>query len=342
MWAASNSFSVIWSRPRISLVVGSLGVLMLCSDGIAQNTGQNPSQTTATFASILEGQTAKTFELIKSYIQDNPQAPDTESAYKWLFNTAREQGWEARTVPLANIYLKHPTGDLPSKNLAASIRTIGWAKSGKWDDALLSFEKQLADVRLRMPTPTVELAQTLATQAQIAGKPEIAQEIYENLSRSLFLNPSVRMLCDKKLTKLKLVGQTAPEVSVRDLAGDPVSLADYRGKWLLLDFWATNCPPCLEAFPKLKSLHETYKSQGLAIVGLSLDEDADTVEAFQKSHKLPWKLALSQTDSGRTRERYHVPTIPALYLINPQGKVQVIDPTPQEIEQVLNSAQTAN
>lgn len=319
------------------VAVGWVGGLMGYSPLVGQEKGSTPSKKTANFDSILEQQTAKTFELIKSYIQDNPQAPDAESAYQWLFTTAQKNAWEAQTVPLANRYLERQTGESPSKNLAVSIRTVGWAKLGKWEDALLSFEKQLADVRLRMPTPTVELAQTLSAQAQIANKPVIAREIFQNLSRSLFLNPSVKILCDKKLAKLKLVGQPAPDVSVNDTNGDPLSLRDYRGQWLLLDFWATNCPPCLKAFPKLKALHESYQLQGFTIVGISLDEDIHAVDAFQKTHKLSWKLALSQTDGGRTRDRYHVPTIPALYLINPQGKVQIIDPTPKEIEQILQS-----
>lgn len=331
-------FSAIPSRSTALVALICLGFLIRGSSLLGQKIGSKPSNTTATFASILEGQTAKTFDLIKSYIQDNPQAPDAESAYEWLFTTAGEHGWEAQSVALAEAYLNRQTGELPHKTLAASIRTIGWAKSGKWDEAMLGFEKQLSEVRLRTPTPTVELAQSLATQAQIAGKPEFAQEIFQNLSRSLFLNPTVRMLCDKKLEKLKLVGQPAPEIGVRDLAGDLVALSDYRGKWLLLDFWATNCPPCLKAFPKLKSLHKSYAAKGFTIVGLSLDDDADTVDSFQNTHSLPWKLALSQTDQGQTRDRYHVPTIPSLYLINPEGRVQVIDPTPQEIEQVLKSA----
>ena len=68
-------------------------------------------------------------------------------------------------------------------------------------------------------------------------------------------------------------------------------------------------------------------------MGISLDEDEDTVQSFQKIWKLPWTLAMNGSDKGATRDNFRVPTIPATYLINPQGKVQLIDPGVSELEQ---------
>ena len=219
------------------------------------------------FSEILEEQTRRTFDLIESYVEKHPQAADAEQAYAWLFQTAREQGWESEAVSLADLYLKQRGKELPFKELAAQVRIVGWAKAGKWDEAMLDFERQLANVRFRTPNDTVDLAQTLADQAQIAGKPETAREIYQNLSRTLFLNASVRKLCETKLAKLELIGQPAPQVSVTDLHGKPVALKDYQGKWVLVDFWATNCPPCLKEFPRLKQFYEVPAFEGAGDCG---------------------------------------------------------------------------
>ncbi len=313
----------------------SLGLFIVI--GIADSEwlpGEEPKPSSASsFSEILEAQTRKTFKLIERYVKKHPQAPDAEQAYVWLFQTARDEGWESETVSLADGYLKKRGKDLPSKELAAQVRIVGQAKAGKWDEAMLDYERQLANVRFRTPNDTVDLAGTLAVQAQIARKPETAREIYQNLSRTLFLNAYVRKLCETKLAKLELVGQPAPKVSVTDLNGKPIDLQDYQGKWVLVDFWATNCPPCLKEFPRLKRFYRSRHSKGLEIVGISLDEEEDTVQAFQKSWNLPWTLAMSQSDKDATRDNFHVPTIPAMYLINPQGKVTLVDPDVRELEQ---------
>ncbi len=313
------------------------GLLALCLFA-----GTLSAQEADTFSQILTRQTAKTFELIERYVEEHPEAADRENAYTWLFQTAREQGFEAKALPLANRYLQRKGEDLPAKSLAGEVRTLGLAKSGQWEDALVDFERQLAGVRLRMPTEIVALAKSLAFEAQAAGKPETAKEIYQNLSRSFFLNPEVKQLCETKLAKLNLVGKPAPELGLEDLAGQETKLEGLKGRWVLLDFWATNCPPCLKDLPELKRLYETHHAQGLEILGISLDEDAEVVREFQKSRKLSWRIALSNSDNDKTRENYHVPTIPAMALINPQGQVELIDPTLAELDRFLKSRLTPN
>ena len=287
-----------------------------------------------TFSGILDEQAAETFARVKVYIEMHPEAPDAESAYRWLFQAARERGWEEQALPLADRYLER-NSEKPWKELARGVRTVGYARAGQWEEALLAFEGQLANIRLRMAADTVDLAKTLAVEAQAAGRVDTAREIYHSLSRSLFLNPDVKQLCEMRLAKLELVGKPAPAVTVRNLEGKAVDLGDYKGKWLLLDFWATNCPPCLEEMPRLKRLYETHHARGFEIVGISLDEDPETVAGYQNRQNLPWTLALSKTDEGRTRENYRVSTIPAMYLLNPEGNIELTDPTPRDLERLL-------
>jgi peroxiredoxin len=322
-----QSFDGLMVGKRLALVPMALVLLV----------GSLLAQERETFSHILTQQTAKTFELTQRYLNENPDAPDREAAYEWLLETARDQGWEAKILSIATDYLK-PTGEeVPNKNLAQQVRMVGLAKSGQWDDALIDFERQLAGTRLRMPTEIVALAKTLVFEAQAAGKPDTAKDIYRNLSRQFFLNPEVKQLCETKLAKLDLIGNPAPDLGVKDLAGQDIKLDQFKERWILLDFWATNCPPCIKDLPELKRLYETHHASGLEVIGISLDEDVEVVREFQKSRKIPWGLALSQTDNDQTREKYHVPTIPSMVLINPQGEVDLIDPTLRDLDRYLQS-----
>ncbi len=72
--------------------------------------------------------------------------------------------------------------------------------------------------------------------------------------------------CENRLRKLDLVGQQAAELELTDLSGKQVSVLAARGGVLLIDFWATNCPPCLAEFPKLKQLYADYHQKGLDVM----------------------------------------------------------------------------
>ncbi|MCG9130356.1 redoxin domain-containing protein [Candidatus Poribacteria bacterium] len=118
-------------------------------------------------------------------------------------------------------------------------------------------------------------------------------------------------------------GQVLPEFSpVVDLDGKPVSLADYRGKLVLLDFWATWCGPCITELPNIKEVYEKYHDKGFEIIGISLDTDEAALHTFIKENRLPWR----QVFDGAGREtplaqQYRVRSIPAQFLMDREGKV---------------------
>jgi thiol-disulfide isomerase/thioredoxin len=112
---------------------------------------------------------------------------------------------------------------------------------------------------------------------------------------------------------------------VEDLTGEQVNLADFAGKVVLVDFWATNCPPCLEEVPQLRELYADVHNSGLEIVGISLDEDEAFVAEYLTRTPLPWRTVLSSADDDATREAFHVETIPANFLIGPAGEVVRVD-----------------
>lgn len=289
----------------------------------------------ATLASILSRKNRETYDAISAYVAANGTATDADKAYRWLFESARREGWEADALPLVDAYRQRPELDSATKVIAQQVQALGLARQGKPDVALDAMDESLAGVGLRSANEALDFATALATAMQTGGKPESAKLVYERLTRKFFLNPGVRQFCENRAGKLELLGKPSPDFGVEDLDGKPVAWADFAGKVVLVDFWATNCPPCLEEFPSLKQLHADYQKEGFEVVGISLDDDRSLVDSFQQRAKLPWRLALSKTDRDATRERFKVVTIPSMFLVDSEGRVQYVDVRGPELRRVV-------
>ncbi|MFI5381760.1 MAG: TlpA family protein disulfide reductase [Tepidisphaerales bacterium] len=126
-----------------------------------------------------------------------------------------------------------------------------------------------------------------------------------------------------KMHGLPQVGDIAPEIDAPAFSGARVKLSNYRGKYVLLDYWATWCVPCVAGMKHLEELHDTYgKSDRLVIIGLSEDTQFDVPAAFLKARKLPWPQAHVGLASGSSAcEDYGIRGIPSLWLISPDGKI---------------------
>jgi thiol-disulfide isomerase/thioredoxin len=116
-----------------------------------------------------------------------------------------------------------------------------------------------------------------------------------------------------------LGGKAAPELNVMDMRGNRISLAELKGKTILLDFWATWCPPCRDDAPDLEKLHRKYGDRELAIVGVSVGEDRVPVEAYLRgrAHEYPNVLAIEH-DLPRP---YQVEVLPTYIVIDRNGNV---------------------
>jgi peroxiredoxin len=127
--------------------------------------------------------------------------------------------------------------------------------------------------------------------------------------------------CDKEVD----AWQTAPDFSLKDLSGNEVSLTQYRGHIVLLDFWATWCPPCRLSIPELVDLQKKYGDQGVVILGISMDDPQMFSDkyllAFKEKFKINYtilrannKVAMDYFGTGNM-------AIPTLFVINKEGKI---------------------
>jgi peroxiredoxin len=116
------------------------------------------------------------------------------------------------------------------------------------------------------------------------------------------------------------VGDPAPDFQLTSLDGKPVKLSDYRGRYVLLNFWATWCPPCREEMPALEETYRAYRDRGWVVLGVNIAETKVTVGGFVRQQGVTFPIVL---DSDRSvTERYHVEPIPTSYLIGPDGRIR--------------------
>lgn len=114
--------------------------------------------------------------------------------------------------------------------------------------------------------------------------------------------------------------QTPVEFEFQALDGRDVSLAALRGKVVLLDFWATWCPPCIEALPELKSLYERHRTNGFEIVGFSFDEDADELRDFIAEYDIPWPQYHDGMEADSpAAEKFGIESLPTVWLLDRRG-----------------------
>ncbi len=129
---------------------------------------------------------------------------------------------------------------------------------------------------------------------------------------------------DLKVTAPPAASRTSPSYKgpalvEKDLDGKPLSLAQFAGKVVLVDFWATWCPPCREEIPDLVSLRNELAPKGFEVLGVSMDSDTASVRRYLKRQPMPYPLAFN---GGEDEPKgWTVPGLPTAYLIGRDGRI---------------------
>ena len=158
----------------------------------------------------------------------------------------------------------------------------------------------------------------LIERFKIVNSKTLIAQIYEELGNT--------ELAIEYLSKIKppltLLGKSVPDFSETDLNGKPISLQHYRGKVVLLDFWAVWNGFCIGDILNVKKIYDTYKDQGFEVIGVSLDTDEKQLRNYLKENDIQWR----QIFSGQERQcplvqQYDVRSIPTRWLVDREGRL---------------------
>ena len=128
-------------------------------------------------------------------------------------------------------------------------------------------------------------------------------------------------LDEKYATDLLPVGRQAPDLI--DANGDTHPIADFRGRCVVLDFWATWCGDCRKDVPEMKKLYMTYDIEGVDFIGISFDTGSEVLQNFMDKEQIRWRVLseLKKMKEAKMAKDYHIQWIPTMYLLDTEGRV---------------------
>ncbi|GGB81553.1 TlpA disulfide reductase family protein [Dyadobacter sediminis] len=222
------------------------------------------------------------------------------------------------------------------ENADKKVFEESWEQKKEW--ARSERKKIYQDFITRMPNSLVSIE---AIQSSGGFTPDFKEltTLFESLTESVRNSPSGKEY-QKVLSKLSQtsIGTLAPNFTQKDTTGKLVSLTDFRGKYVFLDFWASWCGPCRAEHPALVKTFNEFSNQNFTIIGVSLDQ-LKTRDAWLKAivkDGLTWtQLSDLQGWSNEASTLYNVQFIPKNYLIGPDGVIIAIDLKPESLKEKL-------
>ena len=300
------------------LVIVLLGVALIssCVSSTLNEASSTPAKAAhayneikAMIEKLSEGGEPAEYEVLieksRAFIKANPKYKQVDEVYYYLgaILVQLQRTEEGITV------LEELIRDYPSANyVEPSLLTLGLAydKISAYDKADVLYEK-LANHSRYSSGRYAETARQLLERDRTARTGELsgASEASPNQKPSQFTN------------------KPAPDFYVMDIMGEELSLQQYRGQVVLLDFWATWCQPCIAEMPNVKQTYAKYKNRQFQIIGISLDNAIEPLDAYIKGEGIAWRQYLDR--SGAISTLYNVSAIPSTFLIDGAGIVRRVN-----------------
>lgn len=161
-----------------------------------------------------------------------------------------------------------------------------------------------------------------------------ADAIKDNFKDNLGVQQFERQMAAAKPVS---IGQPAPDFTIIGIDDKPIKLSDYKGKYVMLDFWASWCMPCRQENPNVVKQYAIYHAKGLNILGISLDQDKSKWQQAITADNLTWTHASDLKNfEGPTEELYHIQAIPSNFIIDPNGIIIAKNVRGADLEEFLN------
>ncbi len=208
----------------------------------------------------------------------------------------------------------------------------------------------IASALQKKPQDFFKLAENYGHLLEALGDGENAAAAYASFGDvfSQNLDEEIRDLGESMKTgavrRARLLTGEPMKVVGKTLDGRPFDISQYKGKVVIVDFWATWCGPCLAELPNLKSIYQKYHDRGLEIVGVNLDDSEQELERFLKDNDIPWKILHSPKPSDDKKKGFSDPNakfygivgIPAIILIDRHGKTVSLDARGEQLATLVD------
>lgn len=340
----------------------ALGAWLLWGTETPRGIAQEPAKPAAEMASLAKLNASyeqQLRELDRRRIADladlaaRAAKPEADAAYHQLFQLAIARGFYAEAQPAVDRCLASTTSARPVRALATLVRIVERADRGEYERSLAEWKAFLANAPDEKLTPADEQLKLVVGEAFLqrlirAGQHDIAQQFCEACCEHESAPDSLKAHFDARMDRLARLGKPAPAIVGTDIDGAKVDLSAHKGKVVLVQFWATWCPPCVAATPHLNSLVEKYGKRGFEIIGVNVDalhQDVKelktalpVVRRFVVEHGARWTTLLSGQGADDIAKAYGVEQIPANFLVGRDGKLVAVELTGAHLDQAVAKA----
>ena len=280
---------------------------------------------------------------------------EADDTYREIFSLAITHDLYRETEPIAEAAIK--TGKLSPEveALAHLINVTAEADQEHFDESLAHLREfmeardKAADDGKTLDTATVlAISEAYFQRLTHAGRYDIARKVAK-LGAEGAKNPDVKAHFAARLERLDRVGKPAPPISGSDVDGKPVKLSDYKGKVVLVDFWATWCPPCSAEMYRFNRLADKFGASGLVVLGVNEDAYGDaaaakadairsTARRFLIDHRVSWPNLIDLSGNKGIAAAYGVSEIPANFLIGRDGTIVAFELSGADLDRAVNQA----
>lgn len=284
-----------------------------------------------------------------------PKAPESEREITLAVMVELSSNLEMynQVIAFSEKFLKaHPASNYAG--IVRRLRLSALARQGKTAQAMEEWKAFLAEGKAETLSDVLDSGLQLAEAYLNAGDVKAARSLYEIIrdklplsvpeaQREMLAQQLMQGVLSSRFEALELIGQAPPKLEGADLDNKPMDLAQYRGKVVLLDFWATWCGPCINTLPDLKEVYGKYHDKGFDVIGISLDVELDRLKSFLERERLPWRQiwdnqaqpGTQNPFGGSNARRYNLTGIPATYLIDRDGKIARVNVPSASLEQAV-------
>jgi thiol-disulfide isomerase/thioredoxin len=290
------------------------------------------------------------------------KGPESEAAYRELFDLAVARGFFNEAEPAARAYhtrdAQAESSQPETRALAASIILIARAGRGEYDQSLADMEgflqrraaEQIPDDRRLSPAIVFVVGEAYLQRLIQGGRYDVARKACR-LVADHHPSPEVKAYFQRRDQRLSLIGQPAKEIEGIDIDGRTIHLSDFKGKVVLIDFWATWCPPCMGALPQLRHLAHDDRKKGLVVLGVNLDTLAQSrqgatgekpatpinLRRFLVAERVGWPNLVGPSAEAAAKA-YQVEEIPMNFLVGRDGVIRHVELREQALEKAVDEA----